>query len=305
MSKISKAQHAGEQRISHHNLRSRVGTAFVASCLALSVCPAIAFAAPGTQGAPQDGAMNGNPPAAMQFDGENGGMPLQGESPDGQPGHDSEMPGAPSGNMQQGQMPDMPDNQGQAPDNQAETPSNMPQNQLSPNGQPDQRPSGNQPQPDGFDQQVRQILSETFGVALPDFGNGSEPSFKPGDPADAPELPEGAVNVQQVIDTMRDVLHEYNGEDLAAKIGDEDFTAALKAFAISATEQRLAMFANNERPNMENPSDLPSPEAAAPADFDAVGSNASAAAAPDTAIDNSLMSTIIGLIMDAFGYIAG
>ena len=291
MKKISSAQHTTDQTISHRTMRSRFGTAFVAGCLALSMCPAIALAAPGEAGGMQDGqSQMGNPPSAMQFDNQDGqqapafgGMQLDEQAPNGQAPADM------------GQIPD--DQQGQAPDMGQMPGGDQQQTGQMPSGQAPfdmQGPSGMEPRTDAMDNQVRQILADKYGIATNAFGGNG--AFQPGDPADAPELPEGAVNVQAVIDTARDILREYRDEDLASKIGDADFVAALKAYALSSTAQRMEMFANQARPTMENPSDLPSDEAPA---SDKVGTT------PNKAVSNDLMSSIIDLITDVFGYVNG
>lgn len=311
MNKISNARHTTDQAISHRTMRSRFGTAFVAGCLALSMCPAIALAAPNEAGGMQDGqGQMGNPPSAMQFDNQDGqqtpafgGMPFDGQAPSGQA--PSDMGQAPSG--QQGNAPDMgqaPNNgqQGNAPD-MGQTPNDgqqQPGQASSDEAMSGQNPFGMQgpsdmgPRADATDNQVRQILAEKYGITMPAFGENG--AFQPNDPADAPELPEGAINVQAVIDTARDILREYQGEDLSAKIGNADFVAALKAFALSSTAQRMEMFASNERPTMENPSDLPSDEAP---NSDKVGTM------PSKAVSNDLMSSIIDLITEVFGYVNG
>lgn len=305
MNRISNAQHTNSQAISHRSLRSRFGTAFVAGCLALSVCPAVALAAPGDANGMQNGPdQMGNPPAAMQFDGQNaqqgpafGGMQLDGQAPNGQAPAD--MGQIPDG--QQGQAPDMgqaPDGQqGQAPDMGQMPGGDQQQTGQMPSGQAPfdmQGPSGMEPRTDAMDNQVRQILADKYGIATNAFGGNG--AFQPGDPTDAPELPDGAANVQAVIDTARDILREYRDEDLASKIGDADFVAALKAYALSSTAQRMEMFANQARPTMENPADLPSDEAAAP------GQDGTA---PGATVSDDLMSAIIDLITDVFGYVNG
>ncbi len=326
--------HTDEQTISHLNLRSRFGAAFLAGCLALSVCPTLAFAATSANGAEQ-GNVNGNPPAAMQFDAgtvndlqqgpqqgqapsgfTQGEAPEMGQAPEGMPGGEApDFSQAPEG-APEGEAPDFQMQNGQAPNMQA---GELPSGEL-PSGQaPDmQAPNGNEPRTDAMSEQVKQILAETYGITLPAFGE-SEPTgdFQPGNmgaPDEAPELPDGIVNVQQVIDTARDILREYSATDLQDKIGDADFVAALKAYALSATEQRLAMFASNERPTMEAPSDLPSDQAAAPTDapdgaapgeaVDGAPEGTPNGTAPGDAVDGTLMSQIISLIMDVFGYVA-
>ena len=339
-----------EQPISHLNLRSRLGSAFVAGCLALSVCPTLAFAATNTNGSAQDA---GNPPAAMQFDANNANGPQQGMQQGPQFGQFNQAPS----DFTQNQAPEMQDwetpngeamgdqapEAGQMPNGEAPDMSQAPnmdqasgmngapdmnqtpdmQNGQAPNGMAfdGQAPNGNQPRTDAMSEQVRQILSETYGITLPTIGENGQPDganqpngdFQPGNmgnPGEAPELPEGATNVQQVIDTARDILREYSATDLQDKIGDADFVAALQAYALSATEQRLAMFASNERPTMENPSDLPSDQAA-PATEGAPSGEAPSAGAfnpndaeSGDAIDGVLMSQIISLIMDVFGYVS-
>ena len=303
MKKISSAQHTTDQAISHRTMRSRFGAAFVAGCLALSMCPAIALAAPGEAGGMQDGqGQIGNPPSAMQFDNQDGqqgsafgSMPFGDQAPSGQALFDmgqapSDMGQAPSD--QQGNTPDM----GQAPNNGQQQPGQAPSDEAMSGQDPFgmQGPSDMGPRADATDNQVRQILTEKYGITMPAFGENG--TFQPGDPADAPELPEGAINVQAVIDTARDILREYQEEDLSAKIGDADFVAALKAFALSSTAQRMEMFANNERPTMENPSDLPNDEAPA---------SDKAGTMHGKAVSDDLMSSIIDLIAEVFGYVNG
>lgn len=332
MSKISNAKHADVQPISHRSLPSRFGSAFVAGCLALSVCPAIAFAAPGGQDAMIDNGMNGNAPAAMQVEGEFPSAPQPGQLPEGMTGQTPGMQNAqdfafqgmpdqapamqgdgnrPQGasdqspvtqaempeSMHQDQARNAQDSDAQLPNNPPDSNSDLPQGQM-PNGQPGQAPENNQLRNDDFDKQVRDILSDKYGIGLPSpegqEGNGAASQI--GDPANAPELPEGAVNVQQVIDTSRDVLDKYRGEDLSAKLNDAEFAAALKAFALSSNEQRLAMFASSERPNMENPSDLPSPDAQ-----DQAGNTGEA---PAKLVDGTILQSVMNLVMETFGYIA-
>lgn len=54
------------------------------------------------------------------------------------------------------------------------------------------------------------------------------------------------VNVQQMIDTLRDIFHGYSTEDLTTNISDSDFIAKLKEFALTANKQRMAMFAKGK-----------------------------------------------------------
>lgn len=340
MSKITTAQHAlhdDDCKIDHLNLRRRFGSAFVAGCLALTVCPALAFAAPAGQGdqANMPGDLNGNPPAAMQV--EQGG---QGAAPDNASGN------APFG-MQFGDGGMNAPQQGEAPANefqQDQAFGGAPQQGQAPDGaeMPQQGwETGTAPRTDEVDDQIRSILGDQYGVdaagPMGELPNGQLPngimpegqspddanmSGMTGMPGEAPELPDGAVNVQQVIDTARDILREYSATDLNAKIADADFVAALQQFAKSATEQRVAMFAGNERPNMEAPSDLPAPvdgeavaagapngeptaagAAGAPNGEASASGASSAAAAPGENVDDTVMHSIIALIMDVFGYV--
>lgn len=302
MNKVLNACHASSEapKVSHRNLRARFGTAFVSGCLALSLCPAAALAMQPGQDAPQ-GDTGANPPAMQQFEadgfdgngfgngfGGNGFGGLQApEGPQGEaPANGEQPPALPNGEAQQGEAPD-----GQAPEG--------PQGQEPDGHAPDmqQGPFGDMPRIDPVGDQVKQILVDQFGITLPAMGEGVD-GFQPGAPSDAPEIPEGEVNVQQVIDSTRDILREYGTEDLSTKLADPEFAATLQEYAKAMTEQRLAMFASNDRPSFDNPSDLPAnPE-------DATPEGAPAEAPVDANADAGILSQIVDLLMDAFGYLA-
>lgn len=322
-----------QQEAPHKNLRRRMGVAFVSGCLALSMCPALAMAQPGgADGAfnPSDQPMEqteqmGQPPAAPEgdvqmpqgdFDGSSAQQPpaMDGSQSANQapqaPGQTStdnangmpQQPGqAPEGDGNQGQQPN------EAPADNGGQPNQQPgQDNQAPQGQPgDQAPQGQpgQPRTDELDAKVLGIL-ESYGIELPSAPNADQQANgdqAPGNPGEAPELPEGAVNVQQVIDTMRDILHEYSVNDLETNMSDETFVTTLKAYAQTATAQRLAMFASQERPNMETPSDLPAEGDQAP---EGAPEGTPEASAPGEGASDALLSQICSLIMDVFGYVS-
>lgn len=304
----------------HKNLRKRVGTAFVSGCLALSLFPALALAQPGDSddsfnvGDQPMGQMEqaGQPSAMPEGDmqmpqgdfgsfGDLGGFDMQqpptapedqtpGQGQDGNANSMSQQPGREGSQSQQAQPPadgnDWQSDQQPSQDGQMGQRTNQP-------GQPGQART------DALDAKVKSIL-ESHGVTLPATpGDAQQPGDQKAFAAtgEAPELPEGEVNVQQVIDTMRDILREYSISDLEANISDENFVSTLKAYAQTATAQRLAMFESSMRPSMEEPCDLPSegerPSETAPAN-DAPGENAG----------DSLLSQICEIIMDVFGYVS-
>ena len=350
-------------QISHLDLKPRFGAALVAGCLALSLAPCAAFAAPMEDG----GFQQGGAPAAMQEGSQSGGeMPggapmgqtqggAMGQEPGGQQAPSDDFgpqtpsePIASNGFGEQQPSGDAP--AGQAPDGQMtpgqqapsdELPSGQaPNGQTAPNGQaplaqmPDQQngetswqqvpgnPTGDQPRTDATDDQVRQALADSYGIetSMPN-GQAGDAAATPGAPGEAPDLPEGAVNVQQIIDAMRDVLRFFSGDDLASRIGDADFAAELQAYAKSATEQRLAAFASGDAPAMQNaPANTPADNAAvsandsalptgmpatpaAPANGEAAPANAPAAPAEAAqSVSASVFDQILSIIMGAFGY---
>ena len=266
------------------SLRSRVGAMLAAGCLTLSLCPVVALAAPPDQnGAPQ----GGNPPAMQQ------GAP-EGQAPEGQaPGGE-----APEGQAPDGQQPpagEMPD--GQAPEGQA--PDGQTPDGQAPDGQvPDgQQPPMGQPKDDALGDQVRQALTNDYGIeiSLPDDaqkpGEDGEDSQQ-GKPEAAPELPEGAVNIQQVIDSVRDIFLKYGSAALSSQISDSDFASEVKDYAVSANEKRLADFASNAAAS----------EGAAPSGSQPSNGQPSALPEDLSSVDSTLMKQAIALVMDAFGY---
>ena len=267
--KIAMAKHANStsaEAVNHLNLRSRFTSALVAGTLALTLCPAAAFAAQPGQGAPDQGS---SAPAMQQQLSNDFGAPQQG----GSDGSMFQQGNADFGSFEQGSAPDM--QQGG---------SNMPDAQQNNGGMPGMQQGGDQRQPmsDALSDQIRQILADAYGIALPDFlqagENGQAPSEgagMPGNPGEAPELPEGSVNVQAVIDSVRDVFREYSVADLeAADFTNDEFKAELEEYVKAATQERLEMFAQHmfqpggpamppagQAPdgNFEAPSDLPAP----------------------------------------------
>ena len=279
--KTTNTRHAAtEEQPLHRTLKARAAAALTAGCLAVSLCPAAAaFATPGNSA---DAAPGGNPPAMQQtFDNNQ-------QAPSGQPGAGNQMPGGDE----------------QAPGGQA--PSG---NQQAPGGQGGQGGPGGQPANDGVDDQVRTILSEDYDVnaQLPDQSGqpgqpgdnaGQPPAGNAGAPTEAPELPEGAVNVQAVIDSVRDVVGHYGSDALeAADFSNEDFAAEMKAFVKSSFGQRMEMFANGK------PGDAASQpstgDSAQPAD-----GQTPPAAPSGNQMSSSIVSSIISLVYSALGYSA-
>ena len=303
--------------LSHNNLRMRAGAALAAGCLALSLCPALAFAAPTGQ---QDAAQ-GNPPAMQQDGGKDmqapdgfdfgdktstdqqapdGQAPSQGQAPDGQ-APDGQAPSqgqAPDGQTPpQGQAPD-----GQAPDGQAPDGQQLPQGQA-PDGQ---RPSVNAPgNDDALGNQVRQSLADEYGIetALPnaDAGNQAGQGAPQGKPSEAPELPEGAVNVQQIIDSLRDVISKFGSSVLSEKLSDDSFATEVKDYAVSANDQRLADFAKQTaQPGADAQGEGQAPAGEQPSS----GEQPPALDEQNTTVDSTVMNQIIAWLMEAFGFTA-
>ena len=312
---------------SHLNPRRRAAAAFAAGCLALTLCPAAAFAAPsGPGGAPQ----GGMPPAMQQDAAMPSGQAPDGQAPDGQaPAGQAPDGQAPDGQAPEGQpMEQAPDGQapmGQAPDGQADGQASDGQ----PSGQaPDdlngdwQSIPGDQPRSDALDDQIRQELTDSYGIQTERpaaVAKATGQNGQPGSPEDAPEIPEGETNVQQVIDAIRDVLRQYSSEDLASKLSDADFVAEVQAYAKSATASRLAAFASGQKPASASEAAGQAPEsqgdanAQAPSGRDGDPADGTAPAnAPDTDgfdaaqaiqnVDSSLIGQIASLVMAAFGY---
>lgn len=258
------------------------------------------------------------------------GMPFDGQEPGqgGQePGQDGMAQPPAQDNGDQGQRAEAPSNgNGQAPDANGE-------GQQPDAGLPESAPSGEfgqmsdapfdlggfQMRSDAIDGQIRQLLADAFGISAfmqdqapedvgmqgqapegvnsDEFG-GSGDMRMPGNKEEAPEIPEGEVNVQQVIDAARDILREYGSEDLEARLADPEFASTLQSYAKVTTEQRLADFANNVRPTMENPADLPAPEGDGDEPSLPLEEEAEAQAG------DSVLSQIVKLVLDVFGYAA-
>ncbi len=90
-------------------------------------------------------------------------------------------------------------------------------------------------------------------------GNG----FKPGAPEDAPEPPEGAINVQQIYDSVRDAMRYCHDNNVTeANFDDEAFKASLSDYVTQADENRFKDVSDiGVEPNTD--------KAAAPADMPA------------------------------------
>ena len=241
--------------VNHRSFRSRALAAATSGCLALSMCPALAMAAQPEQGGPQQG----EPPAAMQQAPEGwqaGEAASFGEAPDGQPGQGQAPQGqapdgqAPQGQMPQGQPASEQDPQGQMSDGQAplgDMQKPAADSQMPENGMPGNRN-------DAVDQKVQQILSEQFGVKLSLDKIAKDGNDKPIDADKAAiELPEGEINVQQVIDSIRDLLRTYTVDELeSADFTDASFTEKLTESVSKSNEERLARFASETKPDQAN-----------------------------------------------------
>lgn len=183
--KIAKAQHAAG-KAPCESLQRRVGAAFVSGCLALSMCPALAFAQPDGTDA-QQGAPNGNPPATQSGEPQRG--PQNG--PQGQMGGDLDS-----------QIRDILG----------------PYTSSQGNGQPPEAPSGDASQqppeaPNGDSSQQQPEAPNGANASNPPAENGQQPGEPPsGNIEDngAPAIPDGEVNVQQIIDAIRAMLQKMN-----------------------------------------------------------------------------------------------
>ena len=302
------------------SLKSRTTAAITAGCLAFALCPGIALAAPGDT---QDMQGSANMPAMQQAFDRGAGLPgaPDGQAPSGQ---------APSGQAQDGQAPSgqapdsAPDGQapsGQAPDGQAPV---GPASEGAPSGDSDSRaPEGQAPdgnrggidragnalRTDAVDNQVRQVLSDSYGVEMP--ANGPDgAAFESGKPSEAPELPEGAINVQKVIDSVRDLLRGFGVDVLEkADLTDEEYAAQLKTNVENATEERMQMFANGEKPSAlpEAPQQGEAPDGNAPAKGEAPDGNAPgqpSKAAQMQQASETLLNNLVSFVMGVFGYTA-
>ena len=272
----------------HLSLGSRAMAALTAGCLALSLCPALAFAAPSGEEAGQQG----------------GNAPIEQQGPSGKQGPSNQMPndnGSPNGgSLPAGNRPHFEEGQsessnppgqpaeGQWADAGSQAPADNaqpPRDDASQNGEP-QAPEGeNEGQPDyrdrpmerpegssDMDDQVREILAENYGMtANPPAPEGMADPVGAGDNANAegdagaaagnrrqppelsgnaPEIPEGEPNVQEIIDTTRDIVREYGADALAeADFDDQAFLTKLAEYANSAIEQRMEMFKKGIAPH--------------------------------------------------------
>ena len=349
----------------HKTLRGRATAALAAGCLALSLFPGIALAAPADDQASQQG---GNPPAMQQGPGSmafsdasfgdmaGGGMMPGGQMPDGQmpdgQAPDGQAPEgqAPTGQAPEGQAPDGQAPEGQAPDGQAPTgqapegqaPSGQAPTGQAPEGQaPAGAPNGNGPRSDALDDAVRTTLTKDYGVeaSTPADAAAGQQQGAPGEapegtptgqapegtsegaptgqapegaPGAAPELPEGAVNVQQIIDSVRDIFRSYSVSDLeSADLTDESFAANLADYVLKAAEERLQMFASGEKPSDMQPpageaptgqaSEGQAPTGEAPTGEAPTGQSP-AALGKDAS--EALIANLTAFVMGVFGYTA-
>lgn len=315
--KINAAKHVTasyEQAPDHRSLRSRAGSAVVAGCLALSMCPAIALAAQPAQDAFQQ---SGQPAMAQQGP----EMQQQGGTPDQQMGIPMEMNQdqatagdavEPAGVEQGGTFQPADMEQGSAPQF-----ADMEQGGMS--GQfPGMQQSSE------MDNQIRQLIMEEYGFGgqadAPQDGTaqgegfGQMPEMAFGNPEEAPEIPDGEPNIQAIIDSTRDIMLKYKDADLdSLDFSDEAFRAELESFVKESTAQRLEMFAADERPSaavssdaatrqgstFEAPSDLPAPEE---------GEGAPEAPAnPGSSIENAgstFASSVVDFLMSMFGVVS-
>ena len=293
----------------HMTLRSRATAAIASGCLALAIFPGVAMAAPADGQGPQQ---NGNPPAMQTgFSDESfgmmagGGQMLDGQMPGGE-APDGQMPGgqAPDGQAPSGQMPSGGAPSGQMPGDQAPE-AQAPEGQM-PDGQaPEGQSSNGQPlagsqRDDPMDDQVRQALSDGYGIETnAPFGGQSG---QPGDPADAPEIPEGQANVQQIIDSMRDVFRAFGVDKLeSADLTDEEFANQLASFVTKSNEERMQMFASGQRPS-DMPQEIEAPDGATQPEQTADGH--SAAPASGQAASDELIQNLVSFVMGVFGYTA-
>ena len=246
------AQHA---KSSQTEFGRKVGTGLVAGCLALSMLPAVAFAAPGQGGGPGQGS-NGQQPAQMsqewqapqgdeQFGGEqpfNGGRQFGGDqfAGDGQfesDGQQSGQFGQPGGDSQDGFASrggrggfQRGGQDGQELGNGQQLPSTDGSDDFQ--GRPDGQPAGERDEA-GAGMRGDSELDARIIAAIPDddvraraeAGNPDAKNLRPA-------IPEGEVNVQQIIDAIRQALLEAGQFSSSApsqasqRMGDRQFAQA-------------------------------------------------------------------------------
>jgi len=260
-----------------------------------------------------DGFASGQVPADdQQFsDGEFG----SGENaPSGIPGNQQPSDGvAPEG----GQVP----SDGQQPADGQQQPGDWQMPARDDQNQPAgaQGPREGQPAGDSAaDAQVRDILADKYGVStqMPEKGDavegadGTDGGMQRGKDQflrvdDIPAVPEGEANVQQVIDTTRDIVREYGADALGkADFSDESFTTELADFANKSVDQRSEMFSSDAKPSdMTSPADEAKPGATTDANGAANESGQSASAKPSSEnVSSSILDQIIEFLAGLFGF---
>ena len=121
--------------------------------------------------------------------------------------------------------------------------------------------SGNMPMDNPMDLQISQFIKEKFGIDLEDGmrNEASDNAQKPGEQStdgQVPELPEGSVNVQQIIDSVHDLMLKYDIQTLEdADLDDSEFMNELSEYITKANEERLQQFASGEKPGHNGPTD--------------------------------------------------
>ena len=252
------------------------------------------------------GAMQGSTDAPQPS--ANNNQALEGAGPESADGTAGELPAMGNENAPMG-------DRGQAPTDGQQPP-------AFENG-----PRGGMAGDDVFAGEIRDILMDGYGVTAPSDADapaapssGEEgampqggPAGNPGDFAqgapmvgEAPELPEGAVNVQAVIDSARDAVQEYGADTLkSADFTDGDFLSGLIDYVKTATEQREAAFAEGAAPSFGAPAnngEAPSDEALS---SEAPEAGDQAQQAPDAApqsLGSSVLKNLIDAIANALGF---
>ena len=175
------------------------------------------------------------------------------------------------------------------------------------------------------DAQVRDILTEKYGAGqIPsnDAAGSGDGAGAPGGIAgdqtrsgmegfvnvnDIPAVPEGEANVQEVIDTTRDIVRGYGADALEkADFSDKGFLAGLTKFTNDVVAQRAEMFENNAKPeNAEQPG-APNgngKEAGAKASSDDAAQSSASKPANEN-VSASVLDQIIEFLAGLFGFSA-
>ncbi|MBQ9021289.1 MAG: hypothetical protein IJ113_04675 [Eggerthellaceae bacterium] len=216
-----------EVTLPQHSLRTRIGAAAAAGCLALALVPAVALAEP-AGAAPQDN--GGQAPAAQQgIPQDQGGMGAPGGfAPDGF------APGAPSGSFDSQNTDSMPPSMPSESGENGNTLGNMPQPPAAPDGQ---APDGQAPATFGDDtsgqlppsaptdnnmaMQNRELDERIINAIEDEDIRARALAGNPDTENKRPPIPEGEVNVQQLIDSIRNsYLGEMSDTEMPAQNGE-------------------------------------------------------------------------------------